>query len=377
MGFTLLRCGWPVSVGFCLSLALLGSACGPTLPEVDSLQVERSSWDSLLVVIHFDDANRRGKDSGTNLRGTVVTLFDAAYDTLYAGADSVIFVADGKLGSNEPILVEACGVFDVGTVCQQRSVHASPKRIVTELTVEYPSDVDMARGEYELSPRVQRTKFGTNEWEDLEAEIPGPMVATVRVLNTEDPGLRIPVSLGGGRFGLSTAGGYRDFHFFLRSAFRDAGEALVEFNVVAAYSNGSLAVGSSVVTVTQKSEEDQVAEVSRMAEQAGRLILRRLSGFAGAGRAFIFVNSWEYLADTRRYRAEVEIHWRTRGGRVWHELIGTLQVTDEGLGASLEVARANSAARRRWRSEISGQVMDLGTLDIGEPEVGLLDGRRP
>jgi hypothetical protein len=371
MGFTLLRCGWPASAGFCLSAALVASACGPSLPRVDSLQVERSSWDSLVVVLHFDRDLSRDSGQADFPHRVEVTLFDAAYDTLYAGSDSVIFVPDGTLGSNEPILVEACGVFDSGMVCEQRSIHASPKRIITALELEYPSDAEMARGKYRLSPSVERTRFGTNQWEEIDAEIPGPMVATVRVLNTEDRGIRIPVSPTSGRFDLSRASGYRDYHFFLRSAFRDAGEARVEFNVMAAYANGPLAVGSSVVTVTRKSEEDQVAEVSLLAEQAGRKVLRRLSGLTGAGRAFVFVNDWEYLPETRRYRAEIELHWRTRGGRVWHELVGALEATDQGLGGHLELLRANPAARRRWRSEVRGEVMDLDALNLGDPERGV------
>ena len=344
--------------------ALFGilAGCGAHLPEVDSLQVEQPSWDSLLVTLRFE---KPASITATPLRPrhVIVTLFDANYDTLSTGRDSILFVPDGLLGPNEPVLVEACGVFDAGSVCEQRPIHASPKRIDTEMEVDYPTDPEeMARGSYQLRPRLRRARFGASDWEDLEGLIPDSVEALIRVLGTEDQGIRIPMRLAGGRFDLRQAPGYRDYRFYLLSAFRETGEANVEFRLITKYRNGPLTVASKVVRVNRKTEEEQSSEVSRLAEAAGNRLLRTLSGTAAGRRAYVFVNEWEYLPDTRRYRAEIELHWRPLGRRNWREIVGELDTGEEGERARFTLKRANDEAQRRWRDEVSGDVMSLDDL---------------
>ncbi|NNE71419.1 MAG: hypothetical protein HKN29_13805 [Rhodothermales bacterium] len=339
------------------------AGCGPVLPEVESLQVERASWDSVLVVLHFE------KPASLAARPilpdhVVVTLFDAHYDTLYTGRDSVLFVPDGMLGPNEPVLVEACGIFGTSTVCEQRPIHASPKRIDSEVVVTYPTDSEeMARGTYRLAPRLRRARFGASDWEDVEGLIPDSVEALVRVLDTEDSGLRVPMRLGGGRFDLRRAEGYRDYRFYLMSALRERGEAEVEFRLITKFRNGPLTVGSSVVSVNRKSEEEQAAEVSLLAEAAGNVLLRRLSRVSSNRRAYVFVNEWEYLPDTRRYRAEIELHWKPIARRNWRELVGRLEAGERGDRARLTLIRASDEARRAWEDEVSGEILELGNLE--------------
>ncbi len=344
------------------------AGCGARLPEVESLQVEQPSWDSLLVILRFEEP---ASITATPLRPrhVIVTLFDANYDTLHTGQDSILFVPDGLLGSNEPVLVEACGVFDAGSVCEQRPIHASPKRIDTEMEVTYPLDpVEMARGSYKLRPRLRRARFGASDWEDLEGTIPDSVEALIRVLDTEDQGIRIPMRLAGGRFDLRQAPGYRDYRFYLLSAFRESGEANVEFRLVTKYRNGPLTVGSKLVRVNRKTEEEQASEVSRLAEAAGNRLLRTLSGTAAGRRAYVFVNEWEYVPDTRRYRAEIELHWRPLGRRNWREIVGQLDTGEEGDRARFTLTRANDEAQRRWRGEVSGDVLSLDDLNPSQSE---------
>ncbi|MFT5143224.1 MAG: hypothetical protein ACI80V_001491 [Rhodothermales bacterium] len=329
---------------------------------MESLQVERPSWDSLLVVLHFEKPTSiRGQWPAPN--HVAVTLFDSEYDTLYVGRDSVVHVPDGVLGSNEVVLVEACGVFNQGTVCEQRAIHSSPKRISATIEMDFPTDSEtMSRGSYTLHPQLQRSRFGSTEWEDINDQIPDRLDARVRILDTEHDGMRVPMRLRGGRFDLGQAEGFRDFRFYLLSAFREFGEARVEFNLVTAYKNGTMPVGVSVVTVSQKSEEEKVAEVSKLAEAAGSQVLTELSSFLGTGRAYVFVNEWEYLSESKRYRIEVELHWRTPGGRAWHELVGRLETGEDGTRARFELTRANDEAERRWKSAVRGEVLSLGPL---------------
>jgi hypothetical protein len=351
-----------------IALVWVIAGCGARLPEVESLQVEQPSWDSLLVVLRFE---KPASIAATPLRPrhVIVTLFDANYDTLSTGRDSILFVPDGSLGPNEPVLVEACGVFDAGSVCEQRPIHASPKRIDTEFEVTYPLDPDeMARGRYQLKPRLRRARFGASDWEDVEGTIPDSVEALIRVLDTEDQGIRIPMRLTGGRFDLRQAAGYRDYRFYLLSAFREHGEANVEFRLVTKYRNGPLTVGSKVVRVIRKSEEEQASEVSRLAEAAGNRLLDALSGTSAGRRAYVFVNEWEYLTDTGRYSAEIELHWRPLGRRNWRELVGQLETGEKGDRARFSLKRANDEAQRRWRDEVTGDVMSLGNLK--PPESG-------
>lgn len=351
-----------------LVLWLVATGCGPVLPDVESLQVERASWDSVLVVLHFEKpASLAARPVAPD--HVIVTLFDAHYDTLYTGRDSVLYVPDGMLGPNEPVLVEACGVFGSSAVCEQRSIHASPKRIDSVVNVTYPSDDDeMARGSYSLSPQLRRARFGASDWEDVAGVIPDSVEALVRVLDTEDAGLKIPLRLSGGRFDLRRAEGYRDYRFYLMSALRERGEAEVEFRLVTKYRNGPLTVGASIVSVNRKSEEEQAAEVSRLAEAAGNLLLRRLSRVSGNSRAYVFVNEWEYLPDTRRYRAEIELHWKPLARRNWRELVGRLEAGEAGDRARFTLTRASDEARRAWEDAASGEVLELGGLDPRDPE---------
>lgn len=363
-----------LSVVAALLVALVG--CGAPLPEVESLQVEQPSWDSLLVILRFE---KPASITATPLRPrqVIVTLFDSNYDTLSTGQDSILHVPDGMLGPNEPVLVEACGIFDAGSVCEQRPIHASPKRIDTEMDVTYPLDpVEMARGSYTLRPRLRRARFGASDWEDVDGIIPDSVEALIRVLDTEDQGLRIPMKLSGGRFDLRQAPGYRDYRFYLLSAFRETGEANVEFRLVTKYRNGPLTVASKVVRVNRKTEEEQASEVSRLAEAAGNSLLRVLSGSSAGRRAYVFVNEWEYLPEARRYRAEIELHWRPLGRRNWREIVGQLDTGEEGERARFTLTRANDEAERRWREEVSGDVLSLDDLITSPPDGPDGEGRR-
>ncbi|MBO6576322.1 MAG: hypothetical protein JJ896_16545 [Rhodothermales bacterium] len=328
-----------------------------------SLQVERPSWDSLLVVLHFDEPARMTAVP-QRPRFVQVTLFDAGYDTLYTGQDSVVFVPDGSLGPNEPVLVEACGVFETGQVCEQRAIHASPKRIQSDLEIDFPVDETMARGRYRLKPRIQRARFGTSDWENLDDPIPNRLEARVRVLETEDAGMTVPMEVGGGRFDLRRADGYRDFRFYLLSAFRQYGRAEVEFQLQTTYQNGPLTVASTVLTLSRKTEEEQVADVSALAEAAGERVLEQVTGGRSTRRAYVFVNDWEYDAGTGRYMAEVELHWRFSRRGDWYELVGRLEADDTGRNARYTFVKANNDADRRWRAEIDGRVIELGDLPM-------------
>lgn len=345
----------PLGVVLLAVVSALPGCAGGT-PDVATLEVARRGWDTLAVTIRFEERDWLGRRSPVRPGSVAVAVFDAAYDTLYVGPDEIIAVPDGRLGDAEPILVEACGSFRAGPVCEQQTVFSSPKRFWSGLEVTFPTDEALERGSYSTRPTVERRVFDGEAWEVLPHAAMPPLSARVRVAGSGVDGIRLPLRTPAGSFDLASDAGYRDFRYHLRSAFRDSGRAEVVFQAFAGTDGHESPAGSVRVPLVDRSEEELLLQLEPLVRAAVRDLVERLQGFFGAERTYVFVNAWSYDALERAFEAEVELHLRDGA---WLEIAGVLRVTEDGRQAWFRRDRANGPAALRWEERIGPDSLSL------------------
>ena len=355
-----------LSVGWlCLGLLVaVGCESGPSY-VVDQLALNRVGWDTLNVTVQFSQRQVFGRSKPLQPRWQSVFLFNAAYDTLYAGEGGVIPIADAALGDRERLMVEVCGTFDAGTVCEQQGVTASPKRLRLEHDIEYPEDTAYERGSFDLRFVVERQGYETETWQAVGPpdRVHGYLLAYVG--DRDDEAVKVPFSRRRGRFVLKGRPHYEDFQFHLKSSLMDAPETPVYFDVYAGLEGQSaLHLASVEKRVRVKTEEERALEVRHFVEQAAEQIFEALDVDYRDHRARAYIDEWTFQALTNTYQIELEIIWR-RGRFVFgrnYELEGVLEMQENGANARFSRGRANDRAARRWRSRIRGNQLSLGTL---------------
>ncbi len=340
------------------------SACGSrTGVVVTGFEVARTSWDTLRVHVAFGARRLFGDPRPIRPDETTIHVFDAAFDTLYAGTDPVLPIPDADLGSEERLLVEVCGAFGAHRVCEQRALRASPKRVLAEPDIEYPVDERYERGRFRFGFAVERQRFGEQTWEPVARRRPveGFMLAYV---DTEvGAPVRVPFSRNRGRFDLASLDHYRDFKYALQTELFDGREAAVRFDVYADLMGADQPLTSVEKRIVQKTNEERMAEVAAFVREAGARVLERLGLDPGRRRVYVFVDDWTYDPGARVYTVTVELHWASGFfSRRWHELDGRLVVNEDGSEARFERTRAKDDAERRWRERIPADTLRIPKL---------------
>ncbi len=357
--------------GTCL-LLLLAAGCGPRQAYVvETLAVRHAGWDTLEVTARFGQRVLLGRARPAAPRALAVYLFDAAYDTLYAGAARRVPVPDAALGDRERLLLEVCGAFEAETVCEQQTVWASPKRLRLDPDLTFPDDAAFERGSYDLRVVVEREVFDASGWERIDRPdaVQGYLLAYVGEAAGE--AVRVPFSQTRGRFDLTRYAHFEDFRYHLKSQLLDRQEAAVRFDVYAGL-NGQEAyrLASIEKRVRAKTDEERRMEVGFFAEQAAARLLERLDVDAHERQAGAYVDGWDFNRITGAYVVEMTVVWR-EGGRLFgrlHELEGLLEVQEDGAEARFLLRASNERAARRWRRHTRSEVLPLGTLDVYHPE---------
>ena len=356
-----------------LAAGFVGLGCSSRGPAVDSFEVFRPGWDSAEVAIRFVDRSWFGSGREVNPDSVRFVLFSSVYDTLYAGADPSFVIDDRRLSNEEALLLEACGVFGNGSVCEQKGLEASPKRVRAFLRVRFPNETDGTVAAWVVRPLVERQRLGTLEWESLEgAEVPD-LSALVEVDRGEGTPLRFALSGTDGKVDLALLDGYPEFRYDLRSAQRDSSLALVRFSVVATYGSIEKPAGSTLLTVRSLPEEEQLREISILVESAARILVERLFDPGASARAFVFVNEWEYDAERAQYVAEIEVHRRQGLFGRWDEATGRLWVGIDGSRPVFRLEDARESVRNQWRVIAPGDSLSLPSL----PDPRNPDAARP
>lgn len=348
------------------TLLLLG--CGARAEYVAShLDVARYSWDSIHVDVAFAERMVIGGSSPTAADTVVITLLDAAYDTLYSGSPGLIGISDARLGHRERVTVEACGVVKRRQICAQGYVESSPKRVSLEEKISYPRAGNPEEGAYELSFHLERRGFDNNEWEPIEGrDIPGHFLVWVDDPEAKDRGtVRIPFTRPAGRFDLKRYENYKNFKYYLDSELLDHPSAKVTFEVHGGLSGAPVLLASTTREVRRKDQKDRENDVRYFAEQATELIIGRLGADVEHRSVIAYVEEWEFDTRRRSYSIEMEIEWEgDRRDRGRHQLDGMLRVREDGRSAEFEARSGNRRAARVWRERIRDQAVNLGELDV-------------
>ncbi len=342
---------------------MLVSGCTNDAYVVTRLDVLHDGWDTLNVRVAFARQQLVGGQRLTTPDTTHVLLFNAAYDTLYAGPLAPIGIADKRMGDREALMVEVCGTFGRHTVCEQNSTQASPKRLRVASDISYPDDAAYTKGHYDLRFIAERQVFGTDKWERIEqaSGISGYLLAYVT--DREAQSLMVPFGTTEGRFDLTAYEGYRDFKYYLHSTLYDDREAHVRFDVYAGFPNNApVRLASVEKRVREKNDDDRVVELRLFVEQATEVLLDKLG--VPNRNAMAYIDEWQFDARTKQYRAEMELVW---GGRSFfgsrYEASGILTVMEDGTNAEFILRRGSRRAERYWRDRRLHPTVQIGDLD--------------
>ncbi|NBW94124.1 MAG: hypothetical protein EBR20_07165 [Bacteroidetes bacterium] len=108
-------------IALALLLSWIISGCDtPDRFAVETLRVQRVGWDTLDVSAHFVQRVSSGNTASVTPDTEMVTVFDAVFDTLYAGPPGRIHIPDSDLGNEERLLLELCASLDAWSTCDQR-----------------------------------------------------------------------------------------------------------------------------------------------------------------------------------------------------------------------------------------------------------------
>ena len=320
-------------------------------------------WDSVRVEVDFCWDLAVGKEKSFPPDTLSITIFDQAYRTLYAGSERIIPVPDWTLGDRERLLVEVCGFVRDSQMCMQENITASPKRIDVDLAIEYPDNNDYTRGEYEFTFNVERRRFMTDAWEQSEEhrDVRGHLLSWVE--EDQQEMVKVPFTRQNGVFNLARQDNYKDFRYNLESQLYDKKEALVHFEIYAGL-NGQVDKVASVDKLIQlKTQVERAMEVYFFAEQVSEFLIDTLDSLPRSRRAVVYVDDWEYNESSRIYSIQLELNWRTSFfSQRAYQISGILRVSEDGSSASFMRNSANSEMRRRWRSQVDSDIMEIGSL---------------
>ena len=360
------------NVGLISALLLLLGCGARTEYLATSLEIDRVDWDSVRVYVSYAARKVIGGDTPIEADSTVITLFDARYDTLYSGAPGTIPVPDAALGNRERLMVEACGLVKRRQMCAQQLLESSPKRLTVAEEIMYPRAGDLEEGSYDFSFGVERPAYDGEGWERIETQdVNGHLLAWVDGPEAKARGvLRIPFSRPSGSFTLSRYSNYRNFKYYLDSALLDHQSAKVTFEIHAGLSEAPVRLASTTKEVHRKSDDDRALEVRYFAEQATEMIIDELGSYPGSRSAFAYVQDWQFTSMDRSYLIELEVEWDgPRFDRGRHEVEGVLQVREDGSGAAFRIESGNRRAVRKWRARTDENTLPLGRLDVFRADV--------
>ncbi|HEX7069898.1 MAG TPA: hypothetical protein VF190_03790 [Rhodothermales bacterium] len=334
--------------------------------ELGTLEVQPLSWDSLRVEVGFAERGI-GPPRPVDVDSVVFRLFDGEYQTLYEGTGPVVPVPDSKLGDRERLVLEACGTLHGTTVCDQRMLQASPKRVTFREDLTYPRDGRYDRGDYSFAFRLERQAFEGGQWEEL----PGtPMTSAYLVASVDgdtDTSVRVPISAAGGEFDLSRYENYATFDYRMRRALERRDAVPVQIEVYAGLDGEAGPLATLERIVREKSREEREEEMERFVQLAAERLLERFEPYDD-GRAY--VRRWAFDEDSRRYEVRLRLTWGHLffGRRV---VDGELSVGEDGSDAVFTQHDLNREARRPWRQRIGRDRVALGTLEWESPETDL------
>ena len=364
----------PASLKLCILFVgvVLFSACGAREEFVVSrLDVVQNQWDTLGVSVAFARRTVLNHERPTPADSLYIVAYNNAYDTLYAGSDTLFSIPDANMGNRERILLEVCAQVKLIQVCEQTAAEASPKRVRLSPDIAYPWRERYYQGSYRLPFIVERQPYGTedDQWEPIKRSKSIEGFIRTYVAGREDAGIRFPFKSNQGGFNLTHHTNYKDFKFYLDSELLDHNEANVQFDVYVNIDGIPETVGSITKAVALKSDEERQVEIAELAKLAASQIVERLSSSSGRQRNIVYIDSWTYNTFNKNYIIELELEWTRRSfSRTSYSLQGVLTVDDQGEVASFRLLDGNRRARRLWERRVDNENLVLDTLSTFEQD---------
>jgi hypothetical protein len=352
---------------FLIALLMITAGCGARKEYVVTrLDVVPRGWDSVQVDVGFAWNTLLSGRHPIAPEAPIIRAFDASYDTLYSGSDTLFALPDTRLGDRERVLFEVCGTFGLQQVCEQALLNASPKRVRFNAEIDYPLENDPERGTYDLPYVVERRVFGSEEddaWEqfDFDRRLTGTLKASV--VGTDDVAIQIPFSRQQGRFSFTQYPNHKDFRFYLDSELFDHREATVRFSIFTDLDGRQLPAATLDRQVRKRGREERVTEVASFAEQAANQVIARLNPYMQRRRSVAYIDHWSYNPLRKTYTIDMELQWSTAHFVSSHySLVGTLEVGEGGLHPVFSVRDGDNRARRRWRTHLREETLQLDNL---------------
>ena len=343
-----------------------GCSSGPDF-HVSSVDLYRTSWDTLSVILSFEESDFFGKRTAVAPESTWISVFDARYDTLYSGVGANIPIPDIELGDQEEILIEGCGMLGSRRACEQKSLFASPKRMDAQSSVSFPENDAYDRGTYRFDYELLRKNFNGETWSRIRPIRQPETFLKAYVYGFSGDAVTIPVRRSRNRFNIARVEKYRDFRYNINSGMMDTDSAQVHFELYALLSDEPVITSADTVVVRARSQQERLDDLALLVELAGGDILTRLGGFYGLRKAYVFINEWSYQALTKMYTAEIELHWQSGFQSEWYDMIGMLLIKSDGTRGQLDWVQGSRSAERKWFSQINGSTVRFDSLrsDIG------------
>ena len=264
---------------------------------ISSLDIKQDRWDSLQVSVAFAHRAAFARELPVNVDSLYIVAYNASYDTLYVGNDSVFHIADANLGNRERVLLEVCGHVTHIQVCEQTSVESSPKRISLEPDIAYPYKDRVYQGSYRLPFIVERQSFGIENqeaWEKVDRTRPIQGFIRAYVTGKEDESVHFPFTKRQDAFNLTHHANYKDFKYYIDSYLLDYNQANVQFDIFVDIEGFTDVVGSVTREVALKTREEQQVDVAKYAKLAAEQLVELLNPYLEDRRNIVYINSWEY-----------------------------------------------------------------------------------
>lgn len=345
------------------------SGCGARKEyAVERLEIDRDSWDTLRVDAAFAIRRAIGRPAIIEPEELSVLAFDEAYDTLFAGDTTIFPIPDASLGNREGIVVEVCGEFSGGRICEQEAIRASPKRLTVAETIRYPIDDNFTQGRFELDVSVERERMDGEGWEQVpfDGDVTGFLEAFVE--GAPEASVRVPFARPTGTFDLARHPSYNDFRFYLDSQLMDESEAQVNFLVFAGIDDDPELRGRSEHHISPVTDEERLANVQGFARQVAEHLIDELASFLGGRRATFHIASWNYDRESDRYEIDMGMRWRGSffDNRAY-EIEGQLEVNEDGSNASFQMLDGNRRGIERWDRRLGRDQVMFRRLDVEQP----------
>ncbi len=351
---------------FALLTALSLAGCGGDGVRLDGFDVRRVGWDTLRVAPSFASS---GFGRTVIPDSLTVLVSDAKGRTLYTGyahrpqRPLVVPVPDPLLGNDAPFMLDLCGYFATeGTVCEQRVLNASPKRLHADVDLDYPYRRDSDQLHFRVAWRQERQQ-GEGRWQPVPVSETLPARFVIYVDGHPRDAVKIDFDDASGTLDLADAPGYDDFWMRLHDPLLRGDSVAVKIQI-----DGRLGPRpDSVTTLTRwvapVSQREREREVATYAVQALEHLLDRLES-ARDGRAEMEVIDWRFDALRRAYIVRLWTGWRggfMHRGRFTFE--GELTVDEETRRATLRATRLSPDMQRLWYERGLSESIPLGSLD--------------